>query len=71
MPQVHLGFYYLNPSDTAINTNQVQRLNCTRSVVHPDWSFTTTQNDIALCFLHGRAKFQPVALASGGWANGP
>lgn len=64
--QVHLGHYYLFPSATAVNTNQVQELDCVRSVAHPDWSFITTQNDIALCFLNGRANFPAVVLADGG-----
>jgi hypothetical protein len=63
--QVHLGSYYLYPTDTDTYANQVQELNCTRSVPHPNWSYITTQNDIALCFLDGRANFQPVSLATG------
>lgn len=40
-------------------------LQCTQSVVHPSWSFSLAQNDIALCFLNGTSRFPPIALAGG------
>ncbi len=65
--QVHIGSYFLKPGPGAANPGPVQVLDCVRSVAHPSWSFQTTQNDIALCFLSGRAQVPPVVLADGKW----
>lgn len=35
---------------------------CSRTVIHPDWSFSTSQHDIALCFLNASSSLPPAAL---------
>lgn len=41
-------------------------LQCTASVIHPEWNDENARNDIALCFLDTPSRFAPVQLADTG-----
>jgi secreted trypsin-like serine protease len=70
LPRVEIGRYRrvdavrpgLDPPLTEADDG-IERLRCERSVVHPGWSFATTRNDVALCYLNEPTDWQPVGLA--------
>ncbi|GLC39881.1 hypothetical protein PLESTB_001312200 [Pleodorina starrii] len=60
-PTVHIGRYYTETSDQ--QGHDVRK--CVTSVVHPGWSFTRGQNDLALCFLDSPSSRPTMMLVPG------
>jgi len=71
LPRVDIGRYrrldvlLANGDPPTEADDGIQRLRCDRTVVHPGWSFATTRNDVALCYLEGPTSWPAVGLAGG------